>query len=67
MYSHCFRVGRLGNSSSYAGLQSLLDKVWVVDRVLSEPQCFAERCKKEARRNSGRISRTSGVISHTPA
>ena len=59
-------VGALGNSSSYAGLQSLPDKFWVMECVPFRISMFCRDLppQKKARRNSGVISRDSGVISH---
>ena len=68
MYSHCFRMsGRweivLATQVCRACWTSF--ELWNV--CCSESQCFAESCQKRARRNSGVISRKSGVISRTPA
>ena len=51
-------VGALGYSSSCAGLQSLPDMFWAVEHVLFRISVFCrELLKRNARRNSGVISR----------
>ena len=52
----------LGYSSSCAGLQSLPDKFWAVEHVSFRISMFCRELLEIVRRNSGVISRNSGVI-----